>query len=145
VLNTGKYMGGAGGRGGSVFALKQSAWLQAHPGDIQGALDYAGSLKGKQMSGEQIQMAATTAAARELADMALAGNPPPDGQAFLTSRTQQIAEDIASKGNTPSGEPAAAPGSIPTRALAVLKDGKPHRFQNGQTWQMKNGQAQRVN
>lgn len=137
---------GVGGRGGgnSVFALKQAAWLQAHPGDTQGALDYAGSLKGKSLSPQQIQLAATSQAGRELADMSLAGTPPPDPQGFITTRTQEIAEDISARGNTPTGAPAASPGSIPTRALAQLKGGQPVTFQNGQTWQMVGGKPKRL-
>lgn len=136
--------GGGGAGGHSVFAMKQAAWLSVHPGDTQGALDYAGALKGKNLSEEQIQMAATKQAASEFAALALSPNPPPDGQAYITARTQEIAQDISSRGPTATGAPPAAAGTIPTRALALLKDGKPHRFQNGQTWQMKNGQAVRV-
>lgn len=139
---------GAGGRGGnSVFAMKQAAWLQAHPGDVQGALDYAGSLKGKNLSAEQIQLAATTAAARELGNLSLAGTPPPDPQAYLTSRVQEIAQDIGSRGPTATSPSGAAPSAIPTRALAVLKDGKPHEFHVGggtQTWQIVGGQPKRL-
>lgn len=136
---------GTNGQKTTVYALKQSAWLQAHPGDTQGALDYAGGLKGKNLSAEQIQVAASMQAAREVADASLAGAQIPDPQAFITERTKQIAADISSAG-TGGGPAPAAPGatSIPQRALALLKDGKPHTFNNGTTWQMVDGKPRQV-
>lgn len=142
VISSARY----GGRGGnSVFAAKQTAWLTAHPGDTQGALDYAGGLRGKQLTDQQIQTASVAQATKELSALALAGNPPPDGEGFITSRAQEIATDLrAAPGAGGGGGGAGDVGPIPARALALLKDGKPHPFNNGQVWQMVGGKPKRI-
>jgi hypothetical protein len=111
---------GTNGQKQTVYSLKQAAWLQAHPGDTQGALDYAGGLKGKNLSPEQIQVAATMAASRELADAAMAGAQIPDAQAFITERTAQLVQQI-----TTAGIGAQAPATPPANAKPQERSGYP--------------------
>ncbi len=114
--------------GNSVYAAKQAAWLSVHPGDAAGALQYAAGSGGKNLSPEQIQVAAMHQAVQEMSAQSLAGNPPKDPEAFVRSRAQEIAQDISSKaetGTTPGSVPPGTPrmSSAQQQALARFKAG----------------------
>lgn len=95
----------------SLFMYKQQAWLTTHPGDAQGALDYA---QGKRtLSPQEVQKYAITQASRELYDTTLSdpGFQPEGGpEAWINKKAAEIAAQITQAG--PPG--AAAPG--PARA-----------------------------
>lgn len=107
----------------SVYAAKQAAWLSVHPGDTSGALAYAGGTGGKNLSPEQIQVAAMHQAVAEMSSESLAGNPPKDPEAFVRSRSQEIAQDISSKASAPQ----TAPGGTtpPAGGASQQKNGYP--------------------
>lgn len=88
---------GAGGKR-SVFEEKRAAWLEVHPGDAQGALDYA---RGTRQMGEvEIRKAASQMAKNEFA-----GQPIVD-PALMRARTEEI---MASLRTAAGGQPAPAP------------------------------------
>ena len=128
----------------SVFAQRQSAWLSAHPGDTQGALDYAAGKQGRQLSPQQVQMAALAQASRELNTLALSGSPPPDGEAWVQDRAAQIAGELNAAPGGGNAPPATAPAAPPASALAVLQEGRVTTFANGQRWTKKNGKPVQV-
>lgn len=126
------------------FALKQAAWLNLHPGDQQGALDFADGKKA--MTPDQIATYASSQAARDLQALSLAGSPPQDAAAFLTNATAQhvAALSAAASPGAPAapgagGAPAAPTTPPPASAQAQLQDGKPFKYQNGQVWTKKGG------
>ncbi len=82
--------GSGSGAQGSVFEAKREAWLAVHPGDAAGALDYANSLKGKNLSPDQAARAAAQQAQKDLDSLTLNGNPPPDAEAFLRQRQREL-------------------------------------------------------
>jgi hypothetical protein len=100
--------GGAGGRG-SVFEAKRQAWLDAHPGDAQGALDYANSLMGKQLTPAAAMKAAAAQANRDYQAEVLAGTPIADPDAYMRQKTQEYYNDfVETPQATPNRQPAGA-------------------------------------
>lgn len=89
---------GTTGSGSSVYALKQQAWLDVHPGDTQGALDYAAG-RGKTMSAPEMVQSANAQATREY--QAIYGSgitpPPPEGPAvWIQNKAQEDMQALAS-------------------------------------------------
>lgn len=119
--------GGAGGRS-SVFGQKQQAWLDAHPGDTQGALDFAGGHK--TMSAPQARTAAAAQAARDLQAITLGGGTVPDPEAFLKkAEDEHFAETMTSQGT--AGAASATPaGATPAKgaAFTAAQQGFEHQF-----------------
>lgn len=99
---------GTAGSAGSVYAQKQQAWLDVHPGDTQGALDYAAG-RGKTMSAPEMVQSANAQATREY--QAIYGSgitpPPPEGPAEWIQN--KATEDLGAL-QAANSAPAAAPG-----------------------------------
>lgn len=100
----------------SPFALKQQAWLQLHPDDKQGALDFAGGKK--TMSQDQMETFASAQAARDLQALSIAGTPPQDAAGYLT---QQTATHMAALEGAAQPVAAGAPASAPSAPAAVTQ------------------------
>jgi hypothetical protein len=128
----------------STFMLKQNAWLQAHPGDSQGALEFANGKRS--MDPAQMQAVALSEANKELGDITLAGTTIADPEAWVRTKAQQNYQLLTSAA-APVQKPAGPTIAIPARALDALRKagGKPVKFNNGQSWKMgANGQPVRV-
>src|SRR6202012_4500646 len=69
----------------STFLLKQQAYLQSHPDDQNGALEFANGKRN--MSPAQMQESALNQANKELADATLAGAVIPDPDAWVRQKT----------------------------------------------------------
>lgn len=104
VVLTGK----PGGPAITATQYKHDAWLAVHPGDEQGALDYAGGHRA--MTAADASKSAYNIATQELRGMAI---PPKDTSAWLDKR----AADIAGHLGGPAPKPAAPPK--PTGALPL--------------------------
>jgi hypothetical protein len=105
MVQTGKP--GGGGAAGGVWKVKHDAWLEAHPDDTQGALDYAGGHR--QMGEMDINKAALGMASRELqADPGFNRKKPEERERLLRERTEEYSQ-ILRHGSTPPAAPATAP------------------------------------
>lgn len=114
--------GGAGSSGG-VSKWKHDAWLAAHPGDVNGALEYASGRK--QMSAFDANKAAMTMAQRDIANnLGLTGKPAAVRDAEMKRLTEQYRTDLMrgmpATGAAPASAvaPAASPGAAGPTAPA---------------------------
>lgn len=122
----------------TVFELKQQAWIETHPGDTTGALEYANGRKTMQPA--TARAAADGQAARDLQAATLAGETIANPSQWLKDRADEhYGELTGATGATP-----APAETIPQRAVALLKEGVPHTFNNGTTWTLKNGKPVRL-
>lgn len=127
----------------SVYQLKQQAYLEAHPNDTQGALDYANGRKN--MTPEQIESFAIAQATRDYQAATLGGESIPDQQAYVGQRATAISGQLhAAQGSGGAPAPAPASQAPPQSALAQLVEGQNTTFRNGQVWTKKNGKPVRV-
>lgn len=122
--------------GVATMMYKQQAWLQIHPGDNQGALDYANGKKN--LSPAQMMQSATDLANKRLSDEVLAGATIPDPDQWVKQETANIYKQL-SAATSPAPQAHTQPGAqLPQRALDALKkaNGQPVRFQNGMVYKM---------
>lgn len=92
----------AGGRP-NTFMLKKQSWLEVHPGDVQGALDYANGRTKQPMSPEQARVAALAIAGK----MSLTGDP-----AEVAKNAEVFTQQILGSATAGAGAPgSASPGS----------------------------------
>jgi hypothetical protein len=110
---TGTGRGGAG----SVYEQKRTAWLEVHPGDIRGALDYAAGRSAKLMTPAEIQKSAISQAQRDYTAISLTGPPtdpatgkPVDPQTWMNNRAREIAGELTTANAQPATPPAPAAG-----------------------------------
>lgn len=105
---------GAGGRS-SVFQQKQTAWLEVHPGDSQGALDYASGRR--EMSTAEKVKSANSQAAREINNnMQLKFGNQAAREHAINKRATEIYGQLQTGLGTPAAPAApAAPGAAPAR------------------------------
>lgn len=94
----------AGGKGQSVFQQKQAAYLTAHPGDDQGALDYAAGHK--KMGGGDIMKSSYSLANSELNGMI---TQPDDPKKWVDDRAAEIADKIQNNDGVKAAPDAAPP------------------------------------
>lgn len=92
--------------GGSTFETKRNVWLVDHPGDTQGADEFANGQR--QMAPGTADVAAAAAAARDAQTAALSGQPFDEAGA----RANYLKE-FTTAGPAASGAPAATPTSSP--------------------------------
>lgn len=128
-------IGGAGRGGNSVYEQKRDAYLTVHPGDNQGALDYASGKSGKVMTPVEIQRWASTQATKDYSAISLMGPPvgadgkPVDAQAWINKHAQGLVSELSAANAQPASPPASAPGgkasslSAPQRAAAQRYNG----------------------
>lgn len=132
--------------GMATFMLKQSAYLQSHPGDDAGALEFANGKKN--LSPAQMMQSATDLANKQLADETLAGATIPDPDSWVKQKKAEIYKSLSTaEAPAAPNRSAPAPAALPARALDALKkaNGQPIRFNNGQSWRMgPNGKPVRV-
>jgi len=109
--------GGAGGAGrSSVFQQKQSAWIETHPGDSQGALDYASGRR--TMSPADAMKSARSMAGREISqDPTIIGT---KRTAAIEARTQEIYKQLQGAGAPPAAP--AAPAQINMRGNGTQQE-----------------------
>lgn len=96
--------GGKSGGPASVFKQKQEGWLSVHPGDQQGALDYAGGRK--EMSPQDEQKAAANIAKAEFSG---AFNVKPDQ---MQGRIREIIAGWRSTSSAPMPAPASGAAAV---------------------------------
>jgi hypothetical protein len=148
---------GAGGRA-SVFEQKRRAWLDAHPGDTEGALKFAGGRA-------EMDPAKARATARNMAIKEMGGGFRRPNPQDVDRRAEEIYRSITGQG-APASPPAAPaptaaqpsatapaappPGKgtdaseLPPQAASRLREGYETTFGNGQVWTMRSGQPVRV-
>lgn len=134
-----------------TFMMKQNAWLSAHPGDQQGALEFANGKRS--MDPSQMQVEALNQANKELGDAVLAGAQIDDPDKWVRQRTAQNFQQISSASfsapgsNGTPGATTSGGAALPARAVQAVKaaGGKPVKFNNGTVYKMgANGQPIRV-
>lgn len=110
-----------GGNAGGVTAWKYNTWLAAHPGDHEGALQYAGGHKG--MTDQDITKAALNFARGDLKDDPSTGA---DRDKLIRDRAEQYA-DLIKKGFTPPTQAgtAAVTGQAPGQPAAPAAPAQP--------------------
>lgn len=101
----------AGGPGGGVSKWKYDAWLGSHPGDTDGALDYASGRR--KMGDADINKAAIGLAAKEANDAGYEGD---DRKKFIQKRTREYGDII--RAERPMEQPGAQPAKKPTASAA---------------------------
>jgi hypothetical protein len=108
---------GVGGLGASQW--KYHAWLAAHEGDTQGALDYAGGHR--QMQDADVAKAAHAMASRDYHDLYVVGSQPPpkDPEAWLREKRDDYAQQMR-PARTSAAQPGAtqAPGAAATPTVS---------------------------
>ena len=109
----GTYGAGSGG----AYNIRYNAYLAVHPGDANGALEYARTgaqgAAGRQMGGAQIAQAADTQARADYNALVAGGTPPPEGeQAYMAQRTQVYTSQLQAAQNA-ANDAAGAPGGNP--------------------------------
>lgn len=109
VVLTGK----AGGGSTSATQYKHDAWLAAHPGDEQGALDYAGGHR--TMTSADANRSAYNIATQELRGMAI---PPANTSEWLDKRAKEISGKLTAP--APAPQPPPKPVTAAGGALAGL-------------------------
>lgn len=119
----------------TVFEQKKAAWLDLHPGDEAGALEFSSGKR--QLSPAEMMRSSISEANRALGDAVLAGAAIPDADAWVKQRTAENYKAI-SGAQAPATAGAGAPGALPQRATDALRKagGRAIRFNNGQTWKM---------
>jgi hypothetical protein len=106
---------GRGGKGEGVSQWKHGAWLAAHPGDEQGALDFVAGHK--QMGEPDIIKSAAGMASKEWNDLYKSGDrpPPADAPAWLANRSKEIADQLRAGRQQQPGAPGSAPDPLGIR------------------------------
>lgn len=114
------------------FQQKRDAWLQVHPGDNDGALQYAQGKRNPNPT--QVMEMAQTQANRQLANLTLAGATFKDPEAWLRNQTSKNYQILSGNAALPAA-PATAPNAPPklsasdvqqsiANARAAIKAGK---------------------
>lgn len=104
-----------GAQGNSVWAQKQQAWLATHPGDQQGALQYAAGHK-QIGQAEWMHTAHTMALQEVMNNPAIKGK---DKDAELQKRTQAYMQRLIQLDQTPAAPDQPAPAAAPAAPAAA--------------------------
>lgn len=129
--------GAAGGGRTSVFQQKQAAWLEAHPGDTQGALEFANNRKTMQ-AGDIIKVSLQMAAKEIANNQTLRFKNQAEQSAAVNKRAMEIQQQLQA-GYTPPSAPAAAPPSAPAAGKFPPAPVNPAERQIGQVYTAPNG------
>lgn len=124
----------------SVYSQKYEGWLAAHPGDMQGALDFANNRKA--VSPMDMQKVASQVASREAHESMT-----PLGPDWLRSRTLELMQEWQKPGGGPTPPAAPAPTAHqppagPASPAAPAQPSVPQTYSDGQTQGTFTGQFQ---
>lgn len=111
AIDKGRYLGGAGG-GNSVFDRKRAAWLELHPGDNQGALDFA-SGRAEMTPAQRAQTARRMAQQEYQAQVYYGQQRIPDPDTWIRQRSQEIEQELNSRAQLGSPPAPGTPGFGP--------------------------------